>query len=289
MADETTAVAAGSTTGPSSPPSPAPSPTESQAPSTGATQTSEGHEAPVIDWARIGEVDPEELSKKHPKLAGKIGDLAAKQAEKKAAELKANLEREITERISREMQEKTKREQQALEDELAETDPLGLAELKKKQKAMRAAEEAAKTQGEQLQSILQKTEEGLWKKADKEIFDVLYGELPQDMQLKLSAKEYQGNVTAARLSYLRDLIDLNVNARLQAERAKWEKDAMPALKKQALSEERDTTPSPSLSSGTGTSSNAPMTADEFKRNKQDPAWMRANMPRINKALSEGFR
>lgn len=98
-------------------------PAGTDAPS-GATATQSEQQSPADIWAQVANLDPDELVKKHPRLAGRLGTMSQKQAERLAAQqVEAYRQQEAArfaaEQLQRDAQERIR---------LAREDPDKLAE-----------------------------------------------------------------------------------------------------------------------------------------------------------------
>ncbi|MFN8525111.1 MAG: hypothetical protein U0821_18600 [Chloroflexota bacterium] len=90
-------------------------------------------------WAKVTELDPEELIKRHPKLQGKIGSAAQKLAQRQT--------QETLDRATREAAAQQQKQQQAADRaklrELADSDPDELARVIKERESRAEADEAS--------------------------------------------------------------------------------------------------------------------------------------------------
>lgn len=198
--------------------------------------------------------------RKDPKLAGLIGDAAERRAKAKEAELR--------EKILADAERERLRK-------LRDDDPYAYAEEEKKreQEAERKAQET-RTETERVQS---------WASdIDKAIAEFAKSTLPAELNEKLAKKEYTGSYADGLKAYVADVIDASKEGWIAEARKQWEKDILPALRKDALAQVNG---GDSADVGRGAAPAGALTQDEWARNYRDSAWRRANRDRINEALA----
>lgn len=165
-------------TGPTSTESPtaaAPATASTEATATDVVTPAEGEapaaEAPSAEdlfWAKFNETDPDELIKRNPRLQGKVGALAQKQAQQAEAAATARLRAEHQAEQTR--QEAALRQAELLN--LADTDPDRLAE--------RFKEDAAK----QRQSDIEEAQFDRWKSNVSNGLEAQYNEVYDDPEFR---------------------------------------------------------------------------------------------------------
>lgn len=180
---------------------------------------SESAAAPQVDWkAQVDGLDKQELLR-HNRVAGIVGDEAQKLAVKMLSAEREKIRTELeTERAEREKQE------------LLERDPYEFRER------VRTEAEQNKIAAER-QGLTDSARAAALQEYDDNIMYSLFGEQPETVQQALSGKHYEGDDTAARQGYIRDLIQTRVGHELVVARKRWEQDALPALRKQIAAEE----------------------------------------------------
>lgn len=273
MADEQTTNAPEAATGPAGeqPEAPAAAPGQSEP----SEPTAEQPRATEDIWQRIPELDPDELVRKHPRLAGKVGELADKLSRREREKLRAEIQAEIEARIEEERRRK-----------LRDEDPLAFAEYDKELEEKRRRQEEERRRQEDLQKQFQAT----LAEYDTGVFHRIFFDAPEPVQKKLAGKAYDGGPVEARLNYLKDLIAATVEHeladRLAKEKSRWEKEVKPAIEKEVLAKVRGEEPSPDISAG-GSTSNL-ITQDVFDRNRRDINWVRANRALIEESINKGL-
>lgn len=128
-------------------------------------------------WAKLAELDPEEIIRRNPRLQGKVGSLAQQQAQREAQRLRSEWEQQRTAEANRRA-EQAKRERLR---QLAEADPDRLAtevvaDLARTEQEERERERLAQTQNQlhaqlaqELNSFYQRPiVQEIWKQADAE-------------------------------------------------------------------------------------------------------------------------
>jgi hypothetical protein len=222
-------------------------PTESAAPAGAPTQ-------PEDIWQKLAELDPDELLRRHPRLAGKVGEIADRL-------------------YRRRLMEEERRRQEEEKRRLREEDPFRYVELEKQQE-------------EEQQRLAQLVAE-----IDTNVLGRLFAEAPEPVQRKLSGKSYLHLPPyEARVAYLKDLLDAwrehEMTERLTQERQRLSRELREALRKELLGELNGREPAPDTTGG------APaggfITQEEWDRHRHDPAWRRANRERINASIARGY-
>ena len=218
----------------------------------------------------IENADPKTLAKlaRNPKLAGHIGTLAQRQARVEA------------QRILAEQQARAQQEQL---QKLAESDPYAYVQEQKR------------IQQEQLATANQKA--AVYSELDSVLHGAFY-QMPEAARNKIAGRSYtEGTEAEQRLKYLTDYgeamrafgieeAEARFAERLKAEKAKWEKDEVPALRKQVLTETNGAEPSPDT--GSGAARNGTISQAEWDRNRKDRDWRTANWDAINKSVAAGI-
>lgn len=210
-------------------------------------------------WDRASALDADELLRRHPKLQGKLGSLAQKQAQKEAERLADSI-------VERRLAEKeAASERQRLEELADEGDLYALGQVKKS--------EIQKTRQQQSKSLERvHLERDIW---SKNVDPVLLGfmeELDETERDSVKGRyekgEYGEDPVGARKAYFKDVMERFAKREIAKTRKKWEKDELPALVKERLSEGIDGEPSPDSGAG-GTAPRGPMTQEEFDRIKNN--------------------
>lgn len=198
-------------------------------------------------WGRVSELDADELIRKHPKLAGKLGDLANKQARQLAAAEKERWEQDQQKRLA-------EREAEEL-DQLAESDPYALAERVLEKRAKEKAEQD-KQQAE-VQRVTERStlEQAVWGDVDKNLLDAMYFKLPPAAQQKLAGKTFSGATDLeARQNYAQAILDtyveIEADRRVTTRLKDKEKTLTSAITKDVLGEANSGEPSPDVGAGT---------------------------------------
>ena len=189
---------------------------------TEATPTKEV--APVVEtktddfpWDRFATADPDELVRRNPRLAGKVGELAQKQARSLAA---------------RQMQEETTRQTAEKERQLRDEDPTAYVDLLKAREGESAI--AMSIRGE-MDGILYE----------------LHNSLPEEIAKELGGKRYDGSPIESRKAYLKEVIDRSVAVGVAKEKTKWHNEAKAAIKKEVLAELAGKEGTPDVQPSTG--------------------------------------
>lgn len=244
-------------------------------PGTSDSDRAEADEAAY--WAWLEKQDPDALVKRHRPLAGKIGELADKQAKRLREE-----ERRADEK--RQAEEARRQREQEL-DEAIDNDPYKLQDLvKEEREKKRKAQEAESHR----KAVL-----GEWDARLERIFR----QLPEEVQQALSGKQYGGgDEYEARTAFLEDVMEQMAEQRsskklttaLKEEQKRWleawEKERLPVLRQDWLSEVARDAPSPDQ--GGGSPEPGEMTWDEFQANRQSASWRRENRERIDRMLAQ---
>ena len=247
----------------------------------GIDQQEEGAESPAPEkdiWAQLDELDPDEVMRKSRKIAGKVGELADRQARARAQvladEIREN-ERKAEDERKKKLEKRT----------LLKSDPdafLAKAEEEFDQEDETEAEQAAR----------EKTSKAVWTEVDAAFTSYFY-ELPPEVQQKLGGRTYQGTPGQARLAFLKDvteaLAEVETSKRVQAETKKLtdriRAETLEALRKDDLTKQNGQDP---VSSGNGGVPPAgALTSQEFQRNRGSREWRIANKDRINAWLAAG--
>jgi hypothetical protein len=200
---------------------------------------------------------------KQPKLSGLLGDLAERRARAKEVEI----ERKVTER-----------QEQARLRTLRDEDPYAYAQ-EHKRKEDEAAQ--AESDGAAHQRTLV-----TWATDINNEIGALAQTLPREIVEKLSTKKYEGTLGQGIRQYMSDIIDASKEAWTTEAHAKFTKDILPTLRKEALAKVNggvDDIPD----TGSGASAAGALNHEEWQRNGKDRAWRTANKQRINDALANG--
>jgi hypothetical protein len=256
---------------------------DAEAPSTPATEApaSTASAQAAVDedayWSWYEKQDPAALMKRHRGLAGKVGELADRQAKKLRDD-----ERKADEEHRRE--EDARKAQQEFE-EAVENDPYKLQDLTKK--ALDGRRKATEAEGHR-KAIL-----GEW---DARI-ERMFLRLPDDVKEALSGKQYNAKDDyEARTAFLEDIIEhlgrhhgskeleKQIKEKKKEWEADWEKERLPVLRQSWLGESNGNAPSPD-SEGGGVPA-GDLTWDVFKANKDNPTWRRENRDRIDRLLAK---
>ena len=244
----------------SSPPAtPAPEKTASEAPpetnaASPSPQTTTEPASPAW-WTALDSVDPKELLK-HPKVAGTLGDLAQRRATEERKKWEADRARAEEENRLR-----------ALRD----NDPFKYVEEEKRIEA--ESQKQAATQAQVYGDI-----DGM--------LNEMYVRLPEADQKELAGKAFGEGIAgrkAALEEFSKRLARKEVTDVTAKERAKWEKDAREAIRKEVLAEVNGKEPAPDT--GGGQSAPGALTVEEFNRNRGDAQWRRDNRARIDTLLA----
>lgn len=199
---------------------------------------------------------------KQPKLSGLLGDLAEKRARAKEIEI----ERKVTER-----------QEQARLRKLRDEDPYAYAQEHKRREDEAAAAES--TTAEHQRTLV------TWATDINNEIGALAQTLPRDIVEKLSTKKYEGTLGQGIRAYMSDIIDASKEAWTAEAHAKFTKDILPTLRKEALAKVNGTDESPDT--GSGQAAGGALGQSEWQRNGKDRAWRTANKERINEALTRG--
>lgn len=240
-------------------PTTAPAPTD--APTSDATASTDAAALETqggADWrAVLDGVDPEELLK-HPKIAGRLGDLAEKRA------------RALREQVRREVE--AEMEAQRLR-KLRDEDPFAFAQAdrEREQQLVQQARQA-----EQGTAVLARVQQDL--------ASYVTEHFPKDVVEKLAGKTYPGDYGQGMAAYIRDLTEATRAHQEEAQRKALE----PAIRKQVLAELNGDTSPEVAAGGTAAVSSGPVTQQEWNRNKSSRAWRMANRARINAGLTQGL-
>lgn len=222
-------------------------PKESEAPAGAPTQQED-------IWQKLTDLDPEELLRRHPRLAGKVGEIA---------------DRLYRRRLMEEERRRQEEERRRLRDE----DPFKYVEMEKQRE-------------EEQQRLAQIVAE-----IDSNVLGRLFAEAPEPVQRKLSGKSYLHLPPyEARVAYLRDLLEAwrehEMTERWAQERQRLSRELREAVRKELLGEIHGREPVPDTTGG------APaggfITQEEWERHRHDPAWRRANRERINASIARGY-
>ncbi len=239
----------------SAPPTPEPvgtapaaeAPTEPVAPAGAPTQ-------PEDIWQKLADLDPDELLRRHPRLAGKVGEIADRL-------------------YRRRLMEEERRRQEEEKRRLREEDPFKYVEMEKQQE-------------EEQQRLARLVAE-----IDTNVLYRLFAEAPEPVQKALAGKSYAHlSPYEARVAYLRDLFtawqEHALTERLSQEKQRLARELREALRKEVLSEVNGREPPPDV--GGGNTVSGLITQEEWERHRHDPAWRRANRQRINESLARGL-
>lgn len=199
---------------------------------------------------------------KQPKLSGLLGDLAEKRARAKELEI----ERRVTER-----------QEQARLRKLRDEDPYAYAQEHKRQETEAAQAEST---GEEHQRTLV-----VWATDINNEIGELAKTLPAELIAKLSTKKYEGTLGQGIRQYMTDIIEASKEAWTTEAHAKFTKDILPTLRKEALAKINGA--EESVDTGSGSAPAGALTQAEWARNGNDRTWRQANKARINEALGRG--
>ncbi len=168
--------------------------------------------------AYVESLDPDEVLRLNRRVAGKVGDLAQKQARQLADEQHREwLEKQAQAELTKITEERRR---------LRKEDPIAYAEYD---------EELERKQQETQRQIdvLRET----WTSVDQQLLHKIFYSLPEADQKELGGKKYEGNEIESRLAFLQDMIDRSAGRkaedRLAKERERWEREERPALQKEA--------------------------------------------------------
>lgn len=201
--------------------------------------------------ALLDEADPDDLDDlaRHDKVAGKIGakadKLAAERAEKLATE-RANAILAEREAAAKAEAEKAEAERLRM---LRDSDPYAYAEetrQKEAQEAQRAAEEAARVERDrETQERAQLVGQTVVASFDATLQPIIEATFPATVIERFRGKKYEGTYGAGMAAHVQDL----VTASKDEWRKEWERDALPILREQVLSETVGAEESPALGAG----------------------------------------
>jgi vacuolar-type H+-ATPase subunit I/STV1 len=169
----------------------------------------------------------EKVFQLHPGLTGKLGELSQKQV----AAARQAWEREQSERGKK-----------LAERRLAEENPTEFARRK-------LAEDDAREVAQRIGSNLAYAVEGRSRQTVQSVAQNLARLLPGEAVRSVAGKTYEGDYGTAMTAWFRDVYNAGIERAVAAERARWERDARPALRKEALGNFHAYTPSPDLGAG----------------------------------------
>ncbi len=177
----------------------------------------------------------EKIFQLHPGLTGKLGELSQKQVES-----------------AKKQWEKEQSEKARLD--LARTDPFEFAKR-----------EIDESERQRMQGSIQFAAEARARETVQEMMNGLAMVLPAEVVNVHAGKSYPGDFSQATIAYLKDVFNTAVEQAIAAERAKWERDARPALQKVAMTQAHATTPNPDLGSGVPAPGTRVLTAADVDR------------------------
>lgn len=211
-------------------------------------------------WKRAGEQDLDEMLKRLPKLQGKVGSAAQKQAVQQATAL---AEKMVEQRLAA-LEEDRKR---AVLDELVERDDLyQLGQVKRDEFLTEKQKRAQSANTDEL-------ERGVWSTKVDPILLGMMDDLSEEEQASIKDKYttggYGSDPVAARKTYFKEVREAYAKAQVDSAIKRYEKDILPAKVKERLGEEAEL--EPTHDSGTGTPPRGPMTQVEFDKIRDDEA------------------
>ncbi|MDQ1307677.1 MAG: hypothetical protein QG671_3510 [Actinomycetota bacterium] len=226
---------------------------------------------PDVDyWKWFETVDPEEALRRSRRLAGKVGELADRQARERQARWEA-------EREAREKEAELKR--------LRDEDPFKYVE---RQKEIEAEQEQAKKAVETSMSAADNLLMAMWNR------------LPPEVQTTLANKRYEGDAATSRLAFIDDVVEQlserKATERNKKEKAAWEaeqkqllakreREVAEAARKEALGSVNGSEPTPDV--GGGQPLNSLISQDEFDQNRRNPRWVSEHIDKINESVRHG--
>lgn len=209
------------------------------------------------DWRKWADtVDPAELLS-HNRIAGIVGSMVQRL-------VTVQSEQTERERVAKERLEERRR--------LRREDPVRFAELDEAEE--NAAASIAESQ----------------KEADAAIF-AFQSSLPEEVQAKLRGKVYPGTRQQGLQAYMNDVAILMADhlsdQKVEKFKQDWEKERLPVVQKDALSQVNGAQGAgPQVTTG-GTAGSGEITQDIFDENRGVPGWIRQNKKAIHDAMVAG--
>jgi len=262
--------------------------TEAPAGTDGATGAPSGGAgaaaAPEIDiWAEVSKLDPDELIRRYPSLQGKVGSLAQQQAQRQIAayqqtvDAQTRQEREAAERA--EMRRLAQDNPDALAQRI-QTDLIAKEYQEQQQRLLDAQQnEMRRAVAERLDRVMAKP-----------IFQEVWNNSSPEVRAKLSWTSY--NELDDFFEAANDIIsDYRADKKADEKAEKLAKSRLEALQKEGAVEgvKTDATAGGADLNLDGLSTGDHIyTQQEIAANMHDPAWRKANMPKVNAQYQQGL-
>jgi len=286
---------------PAQPTTPAPEsqPPQAKESAPDAKEATEGESTPDIAalWkalspdqrkAALATLDADEIIGLDPRISGKIGVAAQKQAPALAKQmLPALLEQELPKHKAQWETERQYRDRLSQMSQVVETgDTVAAFELVKEQKAAADAYEAEQLRAAQASDQSHAQVRKAW---DRAVAYFTSEAVPEEVRAKLYDKKYGTDLAAATEAFWRDIADARAEheaelrsraaqAEVEKRRAELEQE-FEAKRKELLGETSGSAKAPDSGAGGGPA--GALTRTEYDANKAKPGWIKENRARIS--------